>query len=115
MSQVSHLLNRTVLVFRHADTSDGAGGRTSVLDQVGDAGFPCRLSQPGAVEAEYGASASAEISQVVYFDPDTDIRRGDVLQDESTQMVYRIVSVIEPSVAIYRKALCEGYQVELSS
>ena len=106
MSEVTHLLNRTLGHRRPVVADDGAGGSTTTwadLDPI-----PCRTSQPSASERLYAAQAEAELTQWIYFEPDADVRKDDELVDGGD--VWRVAATIRPSATAYLRADCELIQ-----
>ena len=54
--------------------------------------------------------AGSEHPHTVYVQPTADVRRGDELRDGD--QVFRVLSVVEPSSPVYRKAECQLVQKE---
>ncbi|KMS69795.1 hypothetical protein ACH49_25985 [Streptomyces leeuwenhoekii] len=103
MSVVSHLLNTTVPVWREVTTDDGGGGQETAWQQVGAP--RARKSQPRARERETADQAAAQLDEIWYFDPGTDVRRGDELRPPGRTL--RVTAVFEPSEpGTYLRADC---------
>lgn len=103
MSRVGRLLNTTVPVWRPQLVDDGGGGQETTWVQ---AGTPrARRSQPTARERQAADQAAGQLDETWYFDPGTDVRRGDELRPPGR--VLRVTAVFEPSEpGTYRRADC---------
>jgi hypothetical protein len=105
---ISHLLNRTLEVWRPATVDDGAGGQQTTRYQAGHE--PARLSQPSAAERTAAQQAGATLTQVIYFAAGADVMRGDELRADGE--VYRVLATVVPSEPAYLRADCERTQAE---
>lgn len=109
-----HRLNRRLDVYRRQDAPDGSGGQSTVWAKVDP--VRARVSQPRAVEQVTAEQAGSRHDHYVYLAPKADVRRGDRLRDVGTDpdaLPYLDVgSVVEPSVAVYRRAQCELIEAE---
>lgn len=108
---IGHLLNQTAGVHRVQLASDGMGGYTEDWTLV--ATVPARLSQPSPAARDAADRGTARVTHDVYLRPDADVRRGDRI--DVRDLTLRVLSVVEPSEAIYRKAECTSDQHEHSA
>ncbi|MFH9957314.1 head-tail adaptor protein [Streptomyces roseolus] len=99
---IAHLLNRTLEVWRTVRTPDGGGGWETAL--VRQADVPAKVDLPSASERMLAQQAGAKHTHSVYLLPGADVRRGDELRGGEETL--RVVSVVEPSAPVYRKAEC---------
>ena len=105
---ITHLLNRTLEVWRTVATSDGAGGQDTTL--VRQADVAAKVDQPSASVRMLAAAAGSEHTHDVYLLPSADVRRGDELRDDG--QTFHVLSVVQPSAPIYSKAECHLFQKE---
>jgi head-tail adaptor len=105
---ITHLLNRTLEVWRTGRIPDGLGGWTTTTARQGD--VAAKVDQPSASERMLAAQAGSEHSHNVYVQPTADVRRGDELRG-GTQ-VFRVLAVVQPSSPVYSKAECQLIQKE---
>ncbi|GGV86725.1 hypothetical protein GCM10010294_67700 [Streptomyces griseoloalbus] len=105
---ITHLLNRTLQVWRIVATDDGAGGQDTTLVRQADAA--AKVDQPSAAERTLAAQAGSEHTHNVYLQPTADVRRGDELRGDG--QTFRVLSVVQPSAPIYSKAECQLIQKE---
>jgi len=108
-----HLLNTTVEVRRRQVTADGMGGQIVEWQPV--ATYRARVSSSGASLASATVAAAQTMEQIpflVYFAPDTDVRRGDMLITADGRKLW-VESVAWPSIQAYRVAGCRTWQAEL--
>jgi head-tail adaptor len=105
---IGHLLRRQMDIYRRDETADGQGGTTTEWLLVGPANF--KVDQPTAEELQVAEQSQSRHSHNIYAQPGTDIQRGDELR--SGGQTFRLIAVVEPSQAIYRKALAELIQRE---
>jgi SPP1 family predicted phage head-tail adaptor len=105
---IGHLLNRTVEVWRRAETDDGTGGQATTWVQTGT--HRVRISQPSAQERQVAQQAHSDLTHKVYAQPGTDIRRGDELREAG--LTLRVTATVGPSKDIYLRADCEQLQSE---
>lgn len=107
MSRVGHLLNRKVEVWRETSADDGGGGQAKTW--VHQSSPRARKSQPTARERTAADQAGAQLDEVWYFDPGTDVQRGDQLRPPGR--VLKVTYIVEPSEDdVYRRANCELVQ-----
>lgn len=111
MSRVSRLLNKTVEIWRATQVDDGYGGWTETWSLAGT--VRARISQPNAYggnRSSYRADQEAtEISQVVYFEPGTDVVLNDQIRFGAT--VLDVAAHYEPSeVGTYLRVDCTTHQ-----
>lgn len=106
----SSLFTRPLDLWRPSAVSDGRGGRTETLTQVGDTALLGKVDQPSPVEVYAAAQNGITLTHAVYFDGVTDVRRGDELRGDGE--VFRVESVVSPSTPVYTKAMCERTQSE---
>ncbi|MGY3341201.1 SPP1 family predicted phage head-tail adaptor [Streptomyces filamentosus] len=99
---ITHLLNRVLEVWRTVRTPDGGGGWDTALVRQTD--VAAKVDQPSAAERMLAQQAGAEHTHSVYVLPAADVRRGDELRGAGQTL--RVVSVVEPSAPVYRKAEC---------
>jgi len=108
---IGHWLNRTLQVWRRVGTDDGYGGQTSTdVRQPDD--VRAKVDQPSASERLLAAQTSSEHTHNIYLLPDADVRRGDELRGEATGERWRVLHVVAPSTARYRKAESQLIQGE---
>ncbi|MFG2837031.1 head-tail adaptor protein [Streptomyces zaomyceticus] len=105
---ITHLLNRTLEVWRTVSTPDGGGGYETAL--VRQADVLAKVDQPSASERMLAQQGGAEHTHSVYLLPGADVRRGDELRGGG--QAFRAVSVVEPSAPVYRKAECQLIESE---
>ncbi|MFC8155865.1 head-tail adaptor protein [Streptomyces cinereoruber] len=105
---IAHLLNRVLEVWRTVRSPDGGGGWETAL--VRQADVPAKVDQPSAAEQLLAQQGGAEHTHSVYLLPGADVRRGDELRGGG--QTFRVVSVIEPSAPVYRKAECRLVEKE---
>lgn len=95
-------------VWRGTDTPDGMGGSSRVFALVGT--VRCKVDIPGSQELERADRWEAEHTHNVFLLASADVRRGDELRGGA--LVLRVLSVVQPSSPVYRKALCSADQKE---
>ncbi|MGA5605923.1 head-tail adaptor protein [Streptomyces griseoincarnatus] len=105
---ITHLLNRQLEVWRSSRVPDGLGGWTTTKAPQGE--VAAKVDQPSVRERMLAAQAGSEQTHSVYLLPDADVRRGDELRGDA--QVLRVLSVVEPSGPVYRKAECQLIQKE---
>ncbi|MGI5443389.1 phage head closure protein [Streptomyces shenzhenensis] len=105
---ITHLLNRELEVWRTSRVPDGLGGWTTTTAPQGD--VAAKVDQPSATERMLAAQAGSEHTHSVYVQPTADVRRGDELRGAG--QAFRVLSVVEPSGPVYRKAECQLIQKE---
>lgn len=105
---IGHLLNRTLTVWRPDVTSDGAGGQTVVLVEMGE--VPAKVDQPTAAERQEADRWGAEHSHTVYFEVSADVARGDELRGGG--QTFRVLATVKPSRGTYLKAPVTLQQAE---
>lgn len=107
MSRVGRRLNTAVPLWRASTTDDGGGGQATTWTQV--ATPRARRSQPTARERTTGDQSGSDIDEVWYFDPGTDVRRGDELRPPGR--VLQVLATVEPSEpGTYLRADCTARQ-----
>lgn len=110
---VSHLLNRSLEVWRPVTAPDGHGGQNVVPVLQGT--VAAKVDQPSATEQLVAAQGQSEHSHSIYLLPAADVRRGDELRGADAlgaAQVFRVLSVVRPSTPVYCKALAELIQSE---
>ena len=105
---VTHLLNRTLEVWRTVATDDGAGGQDTTV--VRQADVAAKVDQPSAAERTLAAQAGSEHTHSVYLKPAAGVQRGDELRGDG--QTFRVLSVVKPSAPVYSKAECQLIQKE---
>lgn len=103
MRSPARRLNRTLEVWRTVRSPDGGGGWETAL--VRQADVRAKVDQPSPSERLLAQQASSEHTHSAYLLPGADVRRGDELRGDG--QIFRVLSVIEPSTPIYRKAECQ--------
>jgi head-tail adaptor len=106
-------LNRRLEVHRPTTVDDGAGGKETTLVLQGT--VRARVSQPSASERQVAAQTSSRHSHDIYLLPGADVERGDELRGTDRlgrAQEFRVQAVVEPSEAVYSKAMCELIQKE---
>lgn len=99
----ARLLDRTATVRRKQRTGDGQGGWAETwTDHLG--AEPCRRSSPAAADRTVAQQVQAVVTETVYFRAGTDVAYDDQVAVDGRLL--RVEAVIEPSKAVYRKALC---------
>lgn len=115
MSQVAHLLNRSLDGFRPESTDDGAGGQTETL--VFFETFDVMVQQPSATEMQVANQWESQHTHNLFFNADADIHRNDCFQgnDENGDLQqFRVMSVIRPSRSgIYTKCIATLTQYQV--
>jgi SPP1 family predicted phage head-tail adaptor len=100
---ITHLLNRTLEVWRIAREPNGSGGyRTTPVRQ---ADVAAKVDQPSASERLLAMQGGTEHTHSVYLQPTADVRRGDQLRGDG--QTFQVLSVVQPSTPIYSKAECQ--------
>lgn len=110
---IGHLLNRTVEIWRRAETDDGAGGRETTWVRI-DPARRVRISQPSTQERVVGQQAHGDLTHHVYARHGADLLRGDEIRDPSAGLTLRVKAVLAPSGPAYTRADCEELQSERS-
>lgn len=105
---VHNLLNTSASVERSQIVPDGMGG--SVETWVSAGAFPAKVDQATASERQLAAQWGSKHSHNVYFDPATDVQRGDRLT--SGGHVFRVLATVQPSRPVYLRAECEFIETE---
>lgn len=105
---ITHLLNRTVDVWREETEPDGSGGWTTEWVRVLE-GAATRIAQPTPEERFVAMQAGANLDARAYFGSGVEVHRGDELRDSDE--TYRVTSTIYPSTpGVYVRADCERIQ-----
>lgn len=107
-------LNRRLEVWRPQTSDDGAGGKATTLVKQA---LPVRakVDQPSPTERLVAAQAKSLHSHDVFLLRTADVRRGDELRGTDrlgNDQVFRVLSVVQPSIPVYSKALVELNQTE---
>jgi head-tail adaptor len=108
---IGHWLNRELQVWRRQSTDDGYGGQTSTRVQQPD-DVRAKVDQPSAGERLLAAQTSSRHTHSIFVMPTADVRRLDELRDETTGEQWRVLAVVGPSTARYRKCEAELIQGE---
>jgi hypothetical protein len=90
---ITHLLNRTAVWQRNTPTGDH--GRFVETPVTLDPALPVRLQIASASEQTVGYQERAQASHVVFTDPETTLRYGDLLTIDSVR--YKVLSKEPPS------------------
>ncbi|MFJ9382024.1 head-tail adaptor protein [Streptomyces sp. NPDC101455] len=106
---ITHLLNRTLEVWRPVSSPDGYGGQTIAL-ALQPAPVAAKVDQPSASERLVAAQMRSDHSHDIYLQPSADVRRGDELRDADTGEQWRVLAVVAPSTPVYRKAQAQLIQ-----
>lgn len=106
---ITHLLNRTLEVWRTSRVPDGLGGWTTTKVRQPD-DVAAKVDQPTASERMLAQQAGSEHSHNVYLLSTAAVLRGDELRGEGQE--FRVLAVVEPSGPVYRKAECQLIQKE---
>jgi head-tail adaptor len=100
---ISHLLNRTLSLYRESTTADGVGGQVLGFTSVGS--VPARVSRSAGSESNVGMQEGAVITEDVYLVAGQDVRRGDFLTGDGEN--FEVMHVVQPSASgVYTKAGC---------
>lgn len=105
----AHELRETLTVWRPTSTSDGQGGSSTTLAQVGS--VRAKVSQPAAAEQIEAQQAGTSMTMIVHMRPTADVRRGDELRRADGDHL-RVKYTIHPSEPEYLRADCEQIQSE---
>lgn len=108
---IGHWLNRTLQVWRPQGTADGHGGEDITYVRQPD-DVRAKVDQPSAGERLLAAQTSSRHTHSIYLMPDADVRRLDELRDAATGETWRVLAVVAPSTARYRKCESELIQGE---
>jgi hypothetical protein len=108
---IGHWLNRQLEVWRPEGTPDGHGGEQITYVRQSD-DVRAKVDQPSATDRLLAAQTSSEHTHDVFLLPAADVRRLDELRDTTTGETWRVLAVIGPSTARYRKAQSELIQAE---
>lgn len=106
---VAGLLNETYTHKRPSRVADGQGGFTTTLSTVGT--VKGRGSSASSTEQDEAGNLVGRISETIYVGPSESIRRNDVLIDSDSR-AFRVVTIDQPSEAIYLKLNCTETQGE---
>lgn len=110
---IGRYLNRQLEVWRPQESDDGSGGQEVALVAAGT--VRAKVDQPSPTERLVAAQAESRHSHDVYLLPRADVRRGDELRGTDAlgiRQVFRVQSVVQPSIPVYSKALVELTQTE---
>lgn len=105
---ISHLLNRTLTVFRPQTVDDGSGGQTVTLVQVGT--VRAQVNQPSAAERQTAAQWGSEHTHTIHTPAGADVARGDELRGDG--QTFRVISTVTNSRTTYTRAEAELIQLE---
>ncbi|WP_282703246.1 head-tail adaptor protein [Streptomyces sp. CC219B] len=108
---IGHWLGRELQVWRRQGTDDGYGGQTSTWVRQPD-DVRAKVDQPSASERLLAAQTQSQHTHSIFLLPGADVRRGDELRDETSGEQWRVLAVVGPSTARYRKAEAELIQGE---
>ena len=108
---ITHLLNRTLEVWRPVSVPDGYGGQTAALS-LQPAPVLAKVDQPSASDRLLAAQLSSKHSHDIYLLPSADVRRGDELRDPGTDERWLVLAAVAPSTPVYRKAQAQLIQGE---
>lgn len=103
---VTHLLNRSMQVWRPTATADAGGGQDETLAHLDT--VPVRLSRPTDREREISQQERGWVDYDVYLAPDTIVARRDELRDD--ELTLKVLATMQPSEPIYTRARCEQQQ-----
>jgi SPP1 family predicted phage head-tail adaptor len=106
----AHELREKLTVWRPTNVSDGQGGSSTQLVQVGTY-VRAKVSQPAAAEQIEAQQAGTTMTMIVHLRPDADVRRGDELRRADGDRL-RVKYTIHPSEPEYLRADCEQIQSE---
>lgn len=106
----AHELREKLTVWRPTNVSDGQGGNSTQLVQVGTY-VRAKVSQPAAVEQIEAQQAGTAMTMIVHMRPEADVRRGDELRRADGDRL-RVKYTIHPSEPVYLRADCEQIQSE---
>lgn len=112
-ASIGRYLNRQLEVWRPQMSDDGSGGQEVALVAAGT--VRAKVDQPSPTERLVAAQAASRHSHDVFLLPRADVRRGDELRgtdDLGHDQVFRVQSVVQPSIPVYSKALVELIQAE---
>ena len=107
VASIGHLLDKTMTIERPQKTQQGAGFVDSLQTIATD--VPCRRAPSSANDQDFAASMQAVADHSVWADPETDVKRDDILTIEGIR--YEVRAIIRPSISIYKKALAEEIQL----
>lgn len=108
---IGHWLNRQLQVWRPEEREDGHGGMDSTHVRQPD-NVAAKVDQPSATDRLLAEQTSSEHSHDVFLQPSADVRRLDELRDEITGEAWKVLHVVGPSTARYRKAQAQLIQGE---
>jgi SPP1 family predicted phage head-tail adaptor len=106
----AHELREKLTVWRPTNVSDGQGGSSTQLVQVGTY-VRAKVSQPAAAEQIEAQQAGTTMTMIVHMRPEADVRRGDELRRADGDRL-RVKYTIHPSEPVYLRADCEQIQSE---
>jgi len=109
---ISRLLNSTVAVRRRQTSDDGMGGQQIEWETIMQ--LPARVSSPPTSSTQGTLAAAQTLERVpfyVYLQPDSGVRRGDVLIDEFDRKLW-VEAVTWPSIREYDRAEVREWQAE---
>lgn len=109
---IGGLLNRTLQVWRRTTGRDSGGGQATTWIQVGT--VAARRSQPTSAQIATAQRAQAQLTDVIYTEPDADVQRGDELRDPDSGECLRVEATFTPSEPVYLRADCHSRQAEES-
>jgi len=112
VSVVTHLLNRSLHVWRPSQAADGSGGFT--VTYIDRGAIHCQVSEAPGTEQLTAAQLGASHTHNIYCEPDADVFHNDKLaptgvdpNTPGTSEVYRVMATTVPSTSRYLKAECE--------
>lgn len=112
---ISHLLNRTLDVWRPETAPDGAGGQTVTYAQIGH--VRVQANQPTTEERLLAQQAGVNLSHIVHARFGVDVARGDELDGDLPSDVaagrrLRVISAVSNSRQTYTRIEAEITQTE---
>lgn len=113
MTTPTHLLNARATVKAQVWVSDGRGGRSETY--VPRTADPIRVmvSQPRDTEREVAGAAGADVDGWLFFEPDTLVEVGDLVDVVGdAEGDWRVESVVRDSRTTLKRANCSRRQVE---
>lgn len=105
---VATLLNKTAALSRPTRTEEAPGQWADNYVPV-DSAYKCRIMPGSGTDMQEAARREATVTHAIYGTTGT-LQRGDRVTDAAD--VYTVRYVIQPSVAIYDKAMAEQVQIQ---
>jgi len=101
MSRVTHLLNKVVTIRRKTRTADAQGFIEVEADLA--TSIKARISPASGNERLIAAQKGADVTHAGYFEPTQDIKRGDIVVENSDR--FEVLFVLDPSKVHHRKVV----------